>query len=314
MPDHNNPDISVVVTQDYAVGEPIAWGQLRSNFQALSAQDFGGTVETIYVETSQIADQIPPDFKETVPGLRIVCSDAPSAYGLIRDGVESARSDVVAVIDGDCVPDRNWLSRIVMIMGNNPKCAVLTGMTTYGPRSQIVRILALLSRSFLHRTELGETEYLTNNNAAYRRTAFLSNPLIDNVGPFSAGMQARALRRNGHLILYDPGLHVVHDHIGWRFERDSRRHAGYVAIKSREADATMPNQWLRRVRYASIPIIVGKGILTSWGQCYRFRKSFGVAWYAMLLAFVAAIGVHLLEVPGMIDGLRGRPVPQTAFR
>ena len=54
--------------------------------------------------------------------------------------------------------------------------------------------------------------------------------------------------------------------------------------------------------------------LYDWGVCLRRAGDYGLRWYETPFALATAAAVRVLEVPGMVHALRGRPLPETAFR
>ncbi len=88
---------------------------------------------------------------------------------------------------------------------------------------------------------------------------------------------------------------------------------GYMTATSR----TDPVQHDERASAARqgrpVVSVVVKVALSVW-QSARFAHAYGVAWYEVPLAWVLALVVHCLEVPGMIDALRGRRIVKTLYR
>ena len=229
MVDENRPVVSVVVAVDFAAGVPETWDQVRAVLKALAGQDFAEPAEVLFVEFGDDAADIPADLADFLPALRIHLADGKWQYDLLREGAEAARADIVAFIGGDCIPERHWLRRLVAALRDNADFAVVSGHTSYGPGSLFRRSMALLDRSYLHRNTPGTVTNLSNNNAAYRRSIYLKHPIGNDVGPFGSGLQETALLRDGCRLYYEPRMRVTHHFDGWRFERQSRCHAGYVA-------------------------------------------------------------------------------------
>jgi hypothetical protein len=314
MVDEDRPVVSVVVTIDYAAGEPETWDELRAVLKALAEQDFGEPAEVLFVEFADAASEIPADLTDILPSLRVHLSNGESDYDLIKCGVEAARAEIVATLGGDCIPDHDWMRRLVAAFRDNPDCTVVSGHTSYGPGSLFRRSMALLDRSYLHRDTPGPTYNLSNNNAAYRRSAYLKHPIVNDVGPFGTRLQEKALLRDGCRLYYEPGMRVTHHFDGWRFERQSRGHTGYATIKHHQFDPEAGSGWAARIGYLAIPILYPLRVLTSWRRCLRHRLAYGLGWPELPVTMILAILTHALEIPGMIMAIRGRPIPRTQFR
>lgn len=149
------------------------------------------------------------------------------------------------------------------------------------------------SRSYLDPGRTGPTRFISNNNAAFRRSAFLTHPLPTASGPFASRRQSEAILRAGGRLLFEPGMRVVHAFEGWAMEGDIRRNVGYGTIITRLCDRSLPYAWLTRLGSASIPIFAAAKTLDSWGDCIRCARHYGVRWYELPFA--------LESVPGQGD-------------
>ncbi len=314
MGGEGRPVVSVVVSVDFAPGDPETWDMLRAVLAALAEQDFAEPTEVLFVEFSDAATDIPADLIDILPSLRIQLATGKWNYDLLEQGVEAARADIVAIIGADCIPARTWLRRAVTALRDNPECAVVSGQTDYGPGSLFRRSMALLDRSYLHRGTPGQTTNLSNNNAAYRRAIYLSHPIGNDVGPFGSGLQEQALRQDGYRLYYEPRMRVTHNFEGWKFERQSRRHAGYIAFRQLEIDPTARGAWAARVGFPAIPVVYLLRVLTSWRRCLRHHRGYRIGWYETPVTMALATLTHALEVPGMVMAIQGRAIPRTQFR
>ena len=306
--------VTVLVAIDYGVEEDAAWADLRRSLAGLAAQDFDEPYDVVFLESGAYADRIPDDLVRILPALKVQISAGTTAYDLVLDGAREARSAFFATLDADSVPDPSWLRHLVAAIRARPDAAAICGRTTYGDRGVIVRLLAILQRAPLEAFRPGEQTYVTNNNAIFRRPLFLDYPLTNEVGPFGTGLHGKRVRDAGHRLYCEPAAHVVHSHDGWEFERSVREHSGYASIRTRQIDPTLPRSWLLRLGYGAIPPIVAFRTITGTLNCVRFHGAYGVPWYALPLAPFVALGVHLLEVPGMYHALRGDPPMETAYR
>lgn len=314
MLEHDQPVVSVVVSVDFAAGETETWDQLRAVLKALAEQDFAEPVEVMLVEFADAAADIPADLTDILPSLRIHLADGEWDYDLINGGAEAARADIVATIGGDCIPDHDWLRRLVAALRDNPDCAVVSGHTGYGAGSLFRRSMALLDRSYLHRDTPGPTTNLSNNNAAYRRSAYLKHPIGNEVGPFGSALQERAMLRDGCRFYYEPRMRVTHYFDGWQFERQSRRHTGYVTIRQHHIDPEASGAWAARVGYPAIPVLYVLRVLSSWRRCLRHARGYRIAPHETPVTMALAVLAHALEIPGMVMAIQGRPIPRTEFR
>ncbi len=309
----DNPPLTVVVVSDHAGDEEKAWADLRETLEGLAAQEYAGQTATLYVESPDRIARIPREMKQILPALEIVEGPVSNSYSLKTAGMEAATTAAVAFLDADCVPAAGWLRAAASMTNKYPDAAVVVGKTEYGSARLSYRILSMLSRSTEDPGHDGETEHISANNAVYRRAAYLQSPLPANVAFFSR-THAVAVRKAGGKIYFDRAMHVHHKFAGWRHEADFRRRLGHGVIAMRQAYPDMPKSWLKRLGYASIPLFVGAQVRTGWRNCLRCGSAYGVRPHELPLAFLIAVVVAFMEVPGMVRAFGGRPVGKTAFR
>jgi hypothetical protein len=308
------PSISVVIVSDYAAGQQGGWTDIRKSLAALALQDLQEPTEFILCESEEFREQVPADLTEIIPNLRIVFAAGRSSYELKNAAVQAASSELIAMLDADCVPRPDWLRQLLDSLRTHPEAAAVSGKTTYGGKSLGVRISSLLSRAYSNPGDDGPTRAISDNNAGYRRSAYLAHPLPTYMGSFAAHVQAHALLRESYVLWFDSGIEVEHDFEGWSMEKDVRRHRGHSAVRTRMLDRSLPYAWLVRLGpIGSVPLLAGK-ILTSWWDCIRCGRTYGVRWYELPVAMMASLGINLLEVPGMLSAFRGSGFSKTHFR
>jgi cellulose synthase/poly-beta-1,6-N-acetylglucosamine synthase-like glycosyltransferase len=323
MPGQNRKDVesarvppvaSVIVVSDYASDGPTDWEEARALLRALAEQDFTEPFEVIVSEHGGSAHDIPEDLRGICPNVRMVRCKQSSAYQLKNEGARQARAEIVAILDADCVPGPDWLRTAVEALRNHPEAAVVSGGTAYPGRNLLERSLTIATRAYLDPGEFGSTRFISNNNAAFRRSVYLEHPLPSQGGPFAARLQSESLLREGKRLLFEPRMRVSHYYGGWRMEADVHRHMGYAVVVTRLLDSQVPYAWLTRLKYASIPLFFAARVLTGISDCLRCARSSAVRWYELPAVFGGAIITRVLEVPGMVDAFRGREIKKTAYR
>ena len=308
------PSISVVIVCDYAAGAEGGWIAIRKSLAALAAQDISEPVEFILCESEEFRDQLPAGLTQILPGLRILFAHGNSSYDLKNVAVEAASSEFIALLDADCVPGRDWLRRMLDALRQHPQASVISGKTTYSDGSLSVRMNALLSRAYLDPGGSGPTRFIADNNCGFRRSAYLSHPIPTDKGRFANRVQSEELLRSGHVLWFEPGIGVEHDFEGWPMERDIRGNRGHATVKTRMLDGSLPYAWLIRFGPIAIAPIIGWKIFSSWKDCIRCGRDYGIRWYELPVALAGSVGVNLLEVPGMLAAFRGQEFGTTCFR
>ena len=308
------PAVSVIIVSDYASGGHEGLKDVRQLLTTLAQQDFPEAIEFLLCESERYRDDVPPDLASILPTLQVRFFPEHESYGVKNQGVRAARAEFVAVLDADCMPDRTWVRRLVNALRTHPDAAVVSGRTLYPGGSLAARMCALLGRSHVDPGRFGRTRFIAPNNCAFRRAAYLAHPLPEGLGPFASRIQSEAFRRAGWLLLFDPEMLVVHDFEGWSMEADIRRNNGYGTIRTRLDDPRMPYAWLARLgRGAIAPIVAGK-VLTSWSDCIRCGAHYGLRFVELPIAMAASVGLHALEIPGMLCAYRGNKLDGSHFR
>jgi glycosyl transferase family 2 len=308
------PVASVVVISDYKVGSRLAWDDLRATLRGLAAQDFSEATEYIFLENLKHKDDIPPDLSQILPGLKIMLSSQELQYALKSEAARVATADIVILLDADCVPAADWLRHMIQTMRSPSQPAVVSGRTLYEGRNLLERCSALLERSYVDRCRSAHTKNISNNNAAFRRSVLLSHPLPLNAGPFASRMHAETIMRDGGQLFFEPRARVIHAYYGWRMDRDIRHHKGYARIVTRRLDSNIPFAHLGGHGYLSIPLIFGGSLLQSCWKSLLFHRAYGIRSYQLpALIFYAGL-LHVLEIPGMVRGIRNLSITKTDYR
>jgi len=308
------PIVSVVIVSDYASGEPDGWQDLRATLRGLAGQDCGEAAEYLLVESATIAPHIPAGLIDLRPGLRVVVVDEQSAAALKNAGALAARAELVAMIDGDCVPAPDWLRQLVDAMRVRPAAAATSGQTTYGGAGIVARSMAVVNRAFLDVGRLAPTRHLTMNNCILRRPVLLAHPIPAAAATHMSMLQAAAIQEAGGQLWVEPAARVRHAYDGWSTERQIRRSIGYGVIATRRLNPRLPYASLARLGYLSVALFVVLRTLHSWWLAVQRGRRYGIRWYELPVTFGLSAAACGMEVPGMIRAVRGLPPPPTRFR
>ncbi len=309
-----SPVVSVIVVSDYSSSENRTWKDERTCLAALAVQDFNESFEVIFSEGEKYRSAVPEDLLSMIPGTRAIFSEGDSSYELKNAGVGASTAPIVALLDADCRPNREWLRLIVETLRSRPDVVAVSGRTFYEGDALDTRVLALLTRSYLDPGGRGETEFVSGNAAGIRREAFLRHPLPIALGAFASRIQSEAMRRDGGVLWFEPGMEVIHEFEGWSMEGDIRRNIGYATIATRIAEPTLPYAGLVRIGRPAIPLVAAGKLLNSLGDCVRCASAYKVRWFELPVAMGTAVVVSLMEIPGMLAAYRRQSIRETAYR
>ncbi len=115
--------------------------------------------------------------------VRFARSAVTNYYAAKNAGAQAARGTVVALLDGDCVPEPAWVERLVARL--EPGVCAVAGQTRYARDTTLASTLAVPDFGYVVGEPSGAASGFNVNNVAFRREVLLEHPL-----------DAR-LRRNG---------------------------------------------------------------------------------------------------------------------
>lgn len=302
------PPVTVVVVADYKAGEGLAWDEMRLTLEGLARQDFDEPVEFLLVEAEEAAADIPEELLQILPELKVVHSSGRTSYDFKNAGAEAASSDFVVILDADCAPHPNWLRSVMEHHRQNPQAAAISGRTLYKTDGIMQRAFALVDRGYVDTGRPGRTSAISNNNGAFARDTMLKYPLKNDVGPFGSKPQADEILADGGELRFEPGMVAYHCYGGWQMARETRPLTGYAMARYRKINPEGKSAWMYRIGLLGIPAIVALSILNSCKKSVKLHNHYGVRWYQLPIVWYVAVRSHMLEIPGLLRGMRDAPM------
>jgi glycosyltransferase involved in cell wall biosynthesis len=220
---------------------------LRDCLEGLDLQERPADEILVIVRTS---DRETHDFlaKRSNPGtLRLVKTTVPGVVAALNAGLDNAVADIVAIIDDDAIPHRDWIARIeqhfktdVGLGGLGGRDVVHTSQGILEGKANVVGKVQWFGRVIgnhhLSTSFKGPVDVLKGVNMAYR-TAAIGDLRFDTTlrGP---GAQvgndlafSLAVRQKGWRLLYD--FEVTVDHYpAPRHDIDQRGHFDFKAVEN----------------------------------------------------------------------------------
>ncbi len=310
--DRTEPEISVVITVDYEAESVGSAQRLREVLEALAAQESRAAAEYVLVESVSTCGATPSDALSLLPELRVIHDASDQARELKKRGVQESRTDWVALLDGDCVPEPGWLRACLESRHRCVGAAVVSGRTLYPASGVLGRVMNVISRSYIDADAPGYSRHLTENNMVSLREVYLEHAGDGRVA-HSSSLLSQAMLRAGHSLGVDPAVVVTHAY-DWSAEREIRSSLGYGMVRSRQIDHSVPYSWTVRLGPVSIVAYLAGRLFNSYRMCLANGSRYGVASYHQPLAFVLATICCCMEVPAALHALRGDPPPPSAFR
>lgn len=303
------PLVSVVIETitaryDGETGERMA-DDLAPTLTALERQTYPpDRVETVVVVDSDVPLDSVEEVRRRFPFVTLAESGATNYCAAKNAGAKAARGSVVALIDGDCVPDPPWLERLVSRLG--PGVAVVAGRTRYARASAQARALSVPGFGYVVGDEAGNASGINLNNAAFGRDVLVENPLDERIrrngGCYFLYHQ---LRDAGKRMLYEPGAVVAHGVDDIRGVEFVRKHFGRgfdgVGVYRLDGRGLLRGtRVFKRYGAAGLAAITAHRIVRDWAWIARHRRQIGVADAAVPLFALVAVLIRSIELAGMI--------------
>ena len=296
--------VTVVVVSDYEAPGQKSWANERVALRALGQQDFPEPFEVIVAEHEAFRDSEPADILDHCRGARIEYCAATTSAELKDEGARRASGSLVAILEADCAPTREWLRHLVSAICERSDFAAVSGKTLYPGSSLFARCLTLLDRSGLDPGGSGPIAGVSNNNSIFRRPVLAQHPYPAAPSPFlSAALRWRGMSASGLRFFFESRAVVYHALPSWSFVTDMRRHTGY------SVSAQLEGRWPRIVHG------LARQLYHDLRRCWRLRHHYSVAAYEVPFALALAVVARFYEFKGAQDRRRGFVgVPRTSYR
>ncbi len=110
-----------------------------------------------------------------IPGLRVLQENERGPSAARNLGMHEARGEVLALLDADCVPARNWLREIAAPFADPEINIVAGGLASFPPRTAAQRFAARYGLNVARRPlETRELPFANTRNMAVRRSVALA--------------------------------------------------------------------------------------------------------------------------------------------
>ncbi len=146
---------------------------LAKCLDGLNAQSFPRDAYEIIVINNNSTD-LSRNVAAGYPDVTILDQPLSGSYAARNMGIRQAAGEIIATIDPDCSPDRDWLAQIDQGM-TDPTCQVLMGRQRHASSSSSLELLELYeAEKVAYVTGAGKKEIFFGytNNMAFRRSLF----------------------------------------------------------------------------------------------------------------------------------------------
>jgi mycofactocin glycosyltransferase len=281
-------------------------GRIGSVIGAVLAQDARGRrIEVIVVDDGSADDTVA---EARAAGARVLAAEAGQAAGnpaVGRNrGAALAGGDPIVFLDADCMPDADWLGRL---LDEHARGAEVVGGSLDLPPDLSLTARCDYYCGWYHvhsRREGGEVSNHPPGNLSVRRDAFARAGGFTEEQPIAYSHEElawqAAVRRAGGRIVFVPGARVYHYNragVGNLLRRNYRW--GYSAIESKARTGAAKAAWVYRypglLMVGSLPIALGTTayILGCWARARVVEP---------LLMLPAVLAARLAYSAGLVVG------------
>jgi len=150
------------------------------------------------------------------PGVRVVSQKNQGPAAARNLGAREARADIVLFTDSDCVPERDWVERMLEPFAGDPKLAGDKGRYLTRQRELAARFVqAEYQDKYRLLEKHREIDFIDTYSAGFRREAFLRYGGYDTSFPVACAEDVELsfrMSNGGERMVYVPGAVVYHRH------------------------------------------------------------------------------------------------------
>jgi glycosyltransferase involved in cell wall biosynthesis len=233
---------------------------IGKTLEACLRQDHKGQVEVIVVDdgsTDGTKEEV-----EKFPVKYIYQENAGPASARNR-GWRESRGEFVCFTDSDCIPSRDWVSKLVGHYRLDGNVGAVGGSYTVANPESLLAYCIQEEISIRHSAMPKEVRFLGSYNLSVKRT------VLEEIGGFQEGYKKASgedndlsykILKHGHKILFDREALVAHYHREslWRYLNDQYTHGFWRARLYREhPDMGLGDDYTRWKDILEVPLCLG---------------------------------------------------------
>jgi hypothetical protein len=303
----NKPTVSVVletVTPQTSVEGGRLADRLAAPLAALALQTYDQSlIEPVVV----VGGEVPASEREEIARrfpLAVLAVSAPDNYFDAKNqGALAGSGEIVTFLDGDCTPEADWLEKLIDRFDEG--VTGVAGRVRYEDKGILARALSVPDFGYILTERDGAASGFNLGNVAFRREAFLANPLdsriVRNGGCYNLFHQLRA---QGARIVYEPEARVSHalDFEGMSFLKKhwARGYEGLKVYRLDQRQIFRGTRWYRRFGPLALAALSARRILVDWARLTRHREQIGFSLPALPVYAALGAALRLTELAGSV--------------
>jgi glycosyltransferase involved in cell wall biosynthesis len=210
---------------------------------------------------------------------------------------DEARGRFVVFLDGDCVPEPEWLDRHLAALRNGAHAS--SGLTRYDG-GFLAGLESVLDFGFLLPEAPRALPCYASNNTGFRREILLETPAPD--GPMRCNCYAHAqlLLKRGTPARMTPGARVTHERQAFFAERFRR---GFDLVAACWVNPSLPETRLLRLGVLATPFFYFREVANDLNRLRTGHRELGIRSWQLPVAAALLPFMRLADVPGIVRAL-----------
>ncbi len=289
--------VETITAREDSTGDLAA--DLRPTMEGIAQQSVAPD-EVIIVLDDLVGEATASELQQRYPSARFTSSRASNYFAAKNAGAQAAAGDIVALLDGDCVPAPDWLETLLARL--TPEVDGVAGKTRYAGRSLLARIFSVPDFSYVLEKEGGVSTGMNINNVVIRREVFLQHPFDERIrrngGCYFLFNQ---LRTAGVRVDYEPNARTSHAFPGGAAMIRKHLDRGYDGVTIYRLDeqcVLRGTRAFRRFGPLALAGITVRRILLDWVRLVRHRRQIGISLFAIPLLALVGVMTRSLELAG----------------
>jgi glycosyltransferase involved in cell wall biosynthesis len=296
----NFPNVTVVI-ETVTSREDTSSGSLaldlQSTLDGLRAQTYPAEqIDTVVVVDDEIPAASVAEIRARFPFVRIVSAPARNYFSAKNAGTRAATGEYVALLDGDCTPDPDWIERLITRF--EPEVGFVAGATKYAGGTAAAKTFSIPDFAYVAAVD-GEATGFNLNNLAARRSLLREHPLNERIrrngGCFLLFHQ---LKKAGVRVLYEPRAMVTHaldvGGLGFFAKHFGRGFDGVSVYRCDQSNVLRGSRLFRTAGPLILPAIYLRRLVLDWVHLSRHRRHMRLSLLA--LPYFASVAVLLRSI------------------
>ena len=257
--------------------------------------------EILVVFDTAVPEQDEDTIRRGYPEVHVVRAEAANYFAAKNAGTARANGAIVVFLDGDCVPDRKWLTSHVARIEEGAD--VVAGRTRYSGGSHGARVWSVPDFGNITSEANGEASGINVNNVSFRREVILTHPLDARIWrDGGCYLLYHTLRRHHYRIVYEADAIISHgfdvEGLGFAKKHFGRGFDGVSVYRHDDEGVLRGTPLVKRFGPLALFPLAIRRVALDGVRLVRHRKQMGVAAAALPFFMGVMLTTRAIELAG----------------